>query len=73
MKRVFVLIIAALAMVAITATAAYAYTLSQPLCHYQPSTNTYKDTPVWNSRHLNHNYDYWAYYDYDYNEYYCVD
>ena len=73
MKRFFVLIILGLMMVVMTATAAYAYTLSQPLCHYQPSTGTYKDEPVWSSRHLNHQYDYWAYYDPDYGEYYCVD
>jgi hypothetical protein len=71
MKRILVLAVVMVMMLPTVATAAYAYRLDQPVCHYRPSANDY--VLRWDSRHLNHPNDYWAYYDPDYNEYYCYD
>jgi hypothetical protein len=69
-KRIFVLIIVSLMDLGMVATAAYAYTLSQPVCHYRAAYGDY--VIAWDSRHLNHRYDYWAPYDETNNEYYCT-
>jgi hypothetical protein len=70
MKRIFVLAVVMVMMLATVATAAYAYRLDQPVCHYRA---TYGDYVIaWDSRHLNHRYDYWAPYDETNNEYYCT-
>ena len=70
-KRIFVLFAATVMVLSMFATAAFAYTLSRPMCHYRPSYGDY--VLKWSSRHLNHTNDFRAYYDPDYDEYYCED
>jgi hypothetical protein len=70
-QRILVLLVVSLMALGTAATAAYAYTLDHPVCHYRPSYNDY--VLKTSSRHLNHTYDYWAYYDNEYDEYYCED
>ena len=68
-QRILVLLIVSLMALGTVATAAYAYTLAEPYCHYRPSYGDYVIS--YSSRHLNHYYDYPADYDYEYDEYYC--